>query len=110
MWVFFQNGNTEYNDFYSISIIVPPLFLNAQSKLKYTFFPKYQLVIGKNGKIYKRVWALFLYMQVPGLKQPVQVCIWKTDWLGDTFPLLSYILIGFGLHPSGSSCGTSAHK
>ena len=50
-----QNGNTEYNDFYFVSIIATPFFLIAQSKLTYPFFPKYQQVIGTNGKIYKMI-------------------------------------------------------
>ena len=29
MWVVFQNGKTEYNDFHFLSIMVTPLFLIA---------------------------------------------------------------------------------
>ena len=50
MWVILQNSKTEYNDFYFVSIMATPLFLIVQSKLKYTFFPRYQQVIGKNRK------------------------------------------------------------
>ena len=53
MWDLFQNGKTEYNDFYFIPIIATLLFLIAQSKLKYHFFPKYQHIIGTNGKYTK---------------------------------------------------------
>ena len=55
MWVIFQNGKTEYNDFYFISIIATPLFLIAQSELKYPLFYKYQQLIRTNRKIYKRI-------------------------------------------------------
>ena len=55
MWVIFQNGKTEYNYSYFISIIATPLFLIAKSKLKNPFFPKCQQFIETAGKIYKRV-------------------------------------------------------
>ena len=81
LWVFFQRGNTEYKYFNLISIIATTLFLIAQSKLKYPLFLKYQQVIGTNGKIYKSVWALFLYLQVSLLKQLVYVWIGQsTGW------------------------------
>ena len=55
MWVLFQNGKTDYNDLYLISIIATSLFLIVQSKIKYPIFPKSQQLIEKNGKINKRV-------------------------------------------------------
>ena len=81
MWVLFQNVKTEYNILNVISIISTPLFLIAQSKIKYLFFPKHQQVIGTNGKIYKKFWALFLYIQVSWINQPVYVWIIEpTGW------------------------------
>ena len=81
MWVIFQKGTTEYNDLHFISIIATPLFRIAQSKLKHPIFPKPQQFIGTNGKIYKRVLELFLYLQVYQNEQPVYVCIGQpTGW------------------------------
>ena len=41
----------------------------------------------------------FIFTTGDQLKQPVYVCIWPSDWMGDLQPLLNYILIGFRLCP-----------
>ena len=65
MWGLFKNGKTEYNGFYFISVIATPLFLIAQTKLKYPFFPNSQQVIGTNGNIQKGLSTILISAIVP---------------------------------------------